>query len=88
MTRDIDRILDRILAIRPDVDSSQLQVTHPADDDGLWFFRVRGSDCEVQLESSSGDFPFLVEADYDEGATYTVDSLDEAISMILRLLDR
>jgi hypothetical protein len=35
-------------------------VTHPADDDGIWFFR--NGDVEVQIESSTGNCPFLIES--------------------------
>ena len=46
----------------PLVNVQQLQVLHPgADDDEIWFFRCPGSELEVQIESSTGMCPFLIE---------------------------
>jgi hypothetical protein len=44
----------------PEVKVWQLHVTHPADDDGIWFFQL--GNIEVQAESSNGNCPFLVES--------------------------
>jgi len=85
--RDIERIIDRVSAMRPNVAISQLQVSHEADDDGLWFFRRRDTVGEVQIESSSGDCPFLVESDFDD-ERQIANSVDEAVTLIVRLLDR
>jgi hypothetical protein len=63
-SRDINTIIAALTAKHPRLDVHQLQVKHPgADDDGLWFFKHPDSQFEVQLESSSGTFPFLVETD-------------------------
>ena len=35
---------------------------HPADDDGIWFINLPPTSIEVQLESSTGSCPFLVES--------------------------
>lgn len=61
-TRDIDRIIAAATAKHPRLRVEQLKVKHPgADDDGLWFFSHPESQFEVQLESSYGAFPFIVE---------------------------
>jgi hypothetical protein len=50
----------------PDVEWEQLWVSHAADDDGLWFFRRRGQQWwTVQIESSTGNCPFLIEGNGD-----------------------
>lgn len=36
----------------------------PTDDDGLWFCDLPGAPSHVQIESSSGMCPFLVEHDF------------------------
>jgi len=42
MTRDIDRIIEIVRSRIPDVEVVQMHKTHPADDDGLWWFRLPG----------------------------------------------
>lgn len=64
--RDIHQIESTLVALYPELKISQLKVLHPgADDDGLWFFSHPACRCEVQLESPSGDCPFLLESDGD-----------------------
>ena len=63
MTRDIDQIIELLRKEIPGVQITQLQVSHPgADDDGLWFIKVPGRSGEVQIESSSGTCPFVIES--------------------------
>ena len=67
MTDDLRLIIDGIQAELPDVEWEQLVVKFPADDDGLWFFwrpggRIGG---DVQIESSYGRCPFLIESSFD-----------------------
>lgn len=59
--RDIDLIIALVDSAVPSVRCEQLKVTHPADDNGLWFFRIPPSLREVQAESSTGMCPFIVE---------------------------
>ncbi|MEM8947508.1 MAG: hypothetical protein AAGD11_20205 [Planctomycetota bacterium] len=61
--RDIDQIIVEVKKSLPNIQVSQLSVTHPSDDDGLWFFRLLSESNEVQIESSSGNCPFLIEHD-------------------------
>jgi hypothetical protein len=63
MARDIDIVIAKVRALHPDVVVAQHKVSHPGvDDDGLWFFSVKGcAKKEIMLESSSGAAPFLVE---------------------------
>ena len=61
--RDIDIIIQQLQLAHPDIRVEQLSVAHPgADDNGLWFFTHPASGIEVQLESSTGSCPFLVES--------------------------
>jgi hypothetical protein len=85
MNRDIDRVIAKLKTTYPMMTVEQLRVAHPgADDDGLWFFRHPDSPIEVQLESSTGAAPFLVES--DDGARLEVKSVDEAVEIVgLRL---
>ncbi|PHS10128.1 MAG: hypothetical protein COA78_11530 [Blastopirellula sp.] len=59
---DIDTIIYQLGIKHPQWVVTQLNVTHEADDNGLWFITKPDSDAEIQLESSSGNFPFLVES--------------------------
>ena len=79
MNRDIDKEIEK-LAIYPAIKVKQLKVTHPADDDGIWFFSCN-NDVEVQLESSTGNLPFLLESTAHDRRV-EINSIDEAVSKI------
>lgn len=84
--RDIDTLIRSMNAIYPTVRVRQLGVSHPgADDDGLWFFQEPNSEAEVQVESSMGMCPFVVETD-DSDVRLTVTSVDQAVETLARLL--
>ncbi len=78
--KDIDLI---IIKIEPSINVSQLKVTHPADDEGLWFIKYKNR--EVQIESSTGMSPFLIEGEL-EGQTKNDVYSEEAIKIILEWL--
>jgi hypothetical protein len=84
--RDIDTLIQSMNAIYPTVRVRQLEVSHPgADDDGLWFFQESNSEAEVQVESSTGMCPFLVETDGSD-VQFAVTSVDQAVETLARLL--
>ena len=61
--RDIDAIISQLRLAHPDISAEQVTTLHPgADDDGLWFFHHPAHKVELQLESSTGMCPFLVES--------------------------
>ncbi len=62
MRRDIDIVIGTIRALHPDAKIEQLKVSHPGvDDDGLWFFGLPGVVDDIQVESSTGTAPFVIE---------------------------
>ena len=61
--KDVDRVIENVIALLPDIKWQQLQVKFPADDDGLWFFDLPNARNSVQIESSNGMVPFIVEHD-------------------------
>jgi hypothetical protein len=64
MSRDIDVIIARVYAKHPDAVVAQLKVSHPGvDDDGVWTFHLPTHPKGIQIESSTGCVPFLVETD-------------------------
>lgn len=82
MPRDIDTIIAALRRAHPEISCEQLRVTHPgADDDGLWFFTHPRAVGEVQLESSSGQFPFLLEGDDSDGREI-VGTVGEAVARV------
>jgi hypothetical protein len=91
MDRDIEVIIDRVKSRVPGVTVSQLTVKHPGvDDDGLWFFSFPGVSRDIQLESSTGKCPFLVEHS-DMKATSeakTARSIEEAVDEVVAYLSK
>jgi hypothetical protein len=87
MERDIDRIIQQVKEQLPEVDVVQLQKIHPADDDGIWWFRLPGIEKDIQIESSYGNCPFIVETDElcCEQAR-NVESVDDAVKMVVEYL--
>ena len=61
-TSDLEEIVRIVKEQVPQVTWWQLPVSHPGDDDGLWFFSLPGSSHHVQIESSTGLCPFIIEA--------------------------
>lgn len=86
MLRDIDLIIDRLTAEVPGILVEQLKVTHPgADEDGLWFINIPNQRGEVQIESSEGMCPFLIESDFND-ARYYGHTVEEVLATIKRLI--
>jgi hypothetical protein len=86
--RDVEKIIQRFRELYPTVEVSQLKVQHPgADDDGLWFFSHCESPFQVQIESSNGMCPFLIETDENDArtTTNTVDKTVQALAALLHL---
>ena len=81
--RDIDQVIRELQLCNPDVSHQQCVVKHPgADDDGLWFFQHPTSSIEMQLESPSGDAPFLVEST-GTNLRHVADSVGQAVALVL-----
>jgi hypothetical protein len=83
--RDIDQIIKLMRDRSSSVTVEQLQCRHPTDDDGIWFFNQPDSSFEVQLESSTGMCPFLVETD-ESDVRITTQSVSEAVEAVTELL--
>ncbi|WP_436040751.1 hypothetical protein, partial [Pseudoxanthomonas sp. LjRoot127] len=81
--RDIDLIIAQLHLAHPDMSAAQLAVLHPgADDDGLWLFRHPTTDIEVQIESSTGNCPFLLESSGSSGQL-TASSVEQAVALVV-----
>ena len=80
--RAIDQIIDSLSRAHPSLVHEQLRVLHPgADDNGVWLFRHPGSPYDVQLESPSGDCPFLYETD-ERHAPTRAGTVEEAVLLV------
>ncbi len=83
--RDIEQIITSVERRCPGVEVRQLKVSHPgADDDGVWFFKHPARDLEVQIESSKGMRPFLIETD-ETPARVIAGSIEETVEALVRL---
>jgi hypothetical protein len=83
--RDIEILIQSLTTIYPTVRVRQLEVFHLGADDGLWFFQEPNTGLEVQVESSTGMLPFLIEAD-ETDERWTVTAVDQAVVTLARLL--
>jgi hypothetical protein len=90
MKRDIDKIVDAIKEQFPEVKVIQMDKKHPVDDDGLWWFRLPGKSKDIQIESSTGECPFLVESDDTISSldAVTAHTIDEAVKLISLYLEQ
>ena len=85
MRRDIDHIIERLTTEIAGVQVTQLRVTHPGlDDDGVWFIRMSGRAEEIQIESSDGCYPFVIESDFS-AERFQANSIDEVVSAVRML---
>jgi len=84
--RDVDKIIELVRATHRGVRVEQLKVLHPgADDDGLWFFDQPESPFQVQIESSTGMCPFLIETDEND-SRFTANTVEAAVQRLSDLL--
>jgi hypothetical protein len=85
--RDIDQIIAAVKQQIPEVAVWQLQKKHPADDDRVWWFALPGVSSDIQLESSSGMCPFLIETDEQSShQARTAQTIAETVQMIVAYL--
>ncbi len=85
MARDIDQIIERLKAEIHGVRVEQLRAKSPgADDDGLWFVQIPEREEEVQIESSNGLCPFLIESNFNS-ERLSGRSVEEVVAIIKHL---
>lgn len=90
--RDIDQIIEGVKKRLPTVQIEQLRVKSPADDDGLWWFRLIGVKKDIQIESPKGMCPFIVEHDdmtstSDAEIAHTIDDVvDKVLAYLVKQL--
>jgi hypothetical protein len=77
----IDEVIDALRDLLPAISIEQLKVKYPSDDDGLWFVNHPGANSEVNIESSTGEYPLLIETNDD---SFTTHNLQETITAVVR----
>ncbi len=82
MTKDIDRIIEEVRKRLPSIRVVQMEKVHPADDDGLWWFRMPGVEHDIQIESPSGNVPFFIEGDNAQGKQAWASSVERVVEAI------
>ena len=85
MQRDIEQIIERIQREFPAVAIEQLKVKFAADDDGIWFFQTPSCPFEIQLESSSGQCPFIIETN-ESPERFNAENVDAALTKLKQWL--
>ena len=85
---DIDRVVDLVAAALPNLSVVQHHDAWPADDEGVWFFRLPNVGSEIQLESPGGMCPFIVEHTGMPSAAnaWNATSIEEAARMVVDYL--
>jgi len=83
MARDIEKIVEEVRRLLPTVQITQMHKCHPADDDGLWWFRLPDFKPDIQIESSTGNCPFLIE---NSTTRLTAKTVKEVVGAIVSYL--
>ena len=84
--RDIDTIIELVRESYPNVCVQQLEVTFPADDDGIWYFwNPENPNDDIQIENSFGSCPFLIETNRDSTVKHG-ETIEQVVLIICRHL--
>jgi hypothetical protein len=86
--RDIDRIIAATRELISDLEVTQWQQSWPSDDDGLWSFGLPGITKDIQIESWTGECPFVVEHSDMKSSSEaeTAQSVEEAVAKVVAYL--
>jgi hypothetical protein len=81
----VDQVFDQLRRLVPDLIVERLRVTHPGDDDNLWFIGDGQGRDRVQIETYPGGRPpFLIE----NGGRSETSDVAEAVLRIRTLLEQ
>ena len=81
MARGIDQLTAALRRAYPDITVDPVREPRPGDEDGRWRVRHPAALTDVQILSSTGDAPFLVESDL--APPTPTRSIDMAVRMIV-----
>ena len=83
--RDIDQLIAALRRRHSDLRVEQRRATQAAAGDGIWFIKLPSTSIEVQLESSTGNCPFLLESSLSPERVHAA-TIGEAINMVSAML--
>jgi hypothetical protein len=83
--RDIDQVIAALRRRHSDLAVEQRPVAYAAVDEGIWFINLPSTSIEVQLESSTGNCPFLIESSRSPERLHAA-SIGETINMVSAML--
>lgn len=85
MAKDIEQLTEALRRAYPEITVEPLRLAHPgADDDGLWYVNHPRALTKVQVESSTGDMPFLIESDL--APPILARAVDDAVRIVTQRL--
>src|SRR3954451_13173336 len=80
--RDIENVIQQVKARFSDVGVYQIEKSNPYDDDGIWYFWIRGAERdEIQVENSFGTCPFYCST-YRSDEMQTVDTVEATLQLV------
>ena len=86
MELDADKIIEAIKEKFPGTKVNEWDAMNPRSFYySLWFFNIPNVDGEIQIESTSGNCPFLVESCLNDDR-YNGDTVEEVVSIIEKLV--
>jgi hypothetical protein len=83
--RDIDQVIAALRRRHSDLLVEQRPVAHAAVDEEIWFISLPSTSIEVQLESSTGNCPFLLESSLSPERLHAA-TIGETINMVSNML--
>jgi hypothetical protein len=83
--RDIDQVIAALRRRHSDLRAEQRSGDHVAVEEGIWFIGLPSNSIEVQLESPTGNCPFLIESSLDPERLHAA-TIGEAINMVSTML--
>src|SRR5260221_799985 len=87
MMRDIDKIIAEVVRALPAVAVRQHSDAGACGDDGIWWFSLPGVQPDIQVESSSGSCPFVVETEeQSSSAALRASTIEQAVQLIVEYL--
>ena len=83
--RDIDMVIAALRRRHSDLRVEQRPGAYAAVDEGIWFINLPPASTEVQLESSTGNCPFMVESTSSPERMHAA-TVGETINMVSTML--
>jgi hypothetical protein len=83
--RDIDLVVAALKRRHSDLRVEQRPGAYAAVDEGIWFINLPPTSIEVQLESSTGNCPFMIESSSNPERLHAA-TIGETINMVSTML--